>query len=102
MPARTKRSREEVIDLTADSSDVEQGEPARKNARFPMTVNSPQWQAHHTWTQEDDDDGDDDGFDIIDLSQEVDNNGVGFAEAGRISSFHCFVCSWYFLTSFRR
>lgn len=72
MPARTKRTHEEVIDLTADSSDVER-EPKRKNPRLPVT-----------WVQDDDDD---DGFDIIDLSQEVDNNGVGFVEAGRISSF---------------
>lgn len=83
MPAKTKRTHEEVIDLTADSSDVEP-EPKRKNVRLPVTVNRPLQNLRDTWAQDDDDS---DGFDIIDLSQEVDNNGVGFAEVGRISSF---------------
>lgn len=57
-----------------------------------MTVNRPQHGIREIWVQ-DDNDEDDDEFDIIDLSQEVDNNGVGFVEAGRISNFHCSVQS---------
>jgi hypothetical protein len=87
MPAGTKRERGEVIDLTADSSDVER-EPKRKNVCLPVTVNRPSQNPLDTWVQDDDDY---DGFDIIDLSQEVDNNGVGFAEVGRISNPYCSV-----------
>jgi hypothetical protein len=102
MPAGTKRTREEVIDLTADSSDVERDEPSRKNARLAVTVNRPQQSTRDTWVQDDDDDdGDDDKFDIIDLSQEVDNSGVGFVEVGRIRIFYCSVPSVALLTCLR-
>jgi hypothetical protein len=87
MPAGAKRDRGEVIDLTADSSDVER-EPKRKNVRLPVTVNRPSQNPRGTWVQDDDDY---DGFDIIDLTQEVDNNGVGFAEVGHISNPYCSV-----------
>jgi hypothetical protein len=101
MPARTKRTREEeVIDLTADSSDVERNEPKRKNPRIPVVVNRPSQSSRDTWVQDDDGD-DDDEFDIIDLTQEVDNNGVGFVEAGRISSFQYSVQSVALLTCLR-
>lgn len=81
MPAKTKRTRQEIVDLTADSSDVEHEQPQRKVARIPVTLNRPPQSTRNTWVQEEDDDN---GFDIIDLSQEVDNNGVGFVEVGRI------------------
>jgi hypothetical protein len=83
MPALTKRTHQEIIDLTADSSDVEREQPQRKAARIPVTVNRPSQSTRETWVQDEDDD---DGFDIIDLTQEVDNNGVGFVEVGRIGT----------------
>jgi len=98
MPARTKRTRDEVIDLTADSSDVERDEPKRKNLCLPVTASRPSQSTRDTWVQDDDDD---DGFDIIDLSQEVDNNGAGFAEVGRISILYCSVCSGALLSCLR-
>ena len=98
MPVRAKRTHGEVIDLTADSSDVEREQPSRKNARLAVTVNRPSQNTRDTWVQDDDDD---DGFDIIDLSQEVDNNGVGLVEAGRISSLYCSVQSVALLTCLR-
>jgi hypothetical protein len=81
MPARTKRTHQEIVDLTADSSDVERDQPQRKAARIPVTVNGHSQSTRDAWAQDEDDE---DGFDIIDLSQEVDNNGVGFVEVGRI------------------
>lgn len=81
MPARTKRTHQEIIDLTADSSEIESEQPQRKTARLPLTMNRPSQSPHDAWAQDEDDD---DEFDIIDLSQEVDNNGIGFVEVGRI------------------
>jgi hypothetical protein len=81
MPARPKRTYQEIIDLTADSSDVEREQPQCKTARIPVIVNRPSQSIRDTWVQVEDDE---DGFDIVDLSQEVDNNGVGFVEVGRI------------------
>jgi hypothetical protein len=46
-----------------------------------VTVNGHSQSTRDAWAQDEDDE---DGFDIIDLSQEVDNNGVGFVEVGRI------------------
>jgi hypothetical protein len=53
------------------------------------------------WAQYHDGDDDDGGFDVIDLTQEVDNNGVGFADVGRISNAHYSVCSVVILTFIR-
>ena len=85
MPARTKRSHDEVIDLTADSSDIERGQPQRKTARLPLSAFQAR-QVPNNISLLDEDDGD--GDDIIDLSQEVDNNGIGFVEVGRIGPTH--------------
>ena len=83
MPDRSKRSHDDIIDLTADSSDVERDQPQRKAARLPLPVHRPSQIFNRTWVQ-DDEDGDAD--DIIDLTQEVDNNGIGFVEIGRIGT----------------
>jgi hypothetical protein len=98
MPAKTKRTHEEVIDLTADSSDVEREQPKRKKTRLPVIVNRPRQGTRDTWVQDDDND---DEFDIIDLSQEVDNTGIGFVEVGRISKSSCSVWSGALLTCLR-
>jgi hypothetical protein len=81
MAARTKRTRDVVIDLTADSSDVESDQQQRKAVRWRLSVNRPSQIFSRTWVKvEDEDEGDAD--DIIDLTQEVDNNGIDFV--GRI------------------
>lgn len=83
MPARAKRNYDDVIDLTADSSGADREQPQRKVARLPrasVNRNQPSQSVRDSWAQDEEYDGED----IIDLSQEVDNNGIGFVEVGRI------------------
>ena len=82
MPGRSKRSRVDVIDLTADSSDLDGEQPARKNARLRTFASQPPQSTADDLVVLDEDDEEND---IIDLAQEVDNNGVGFVQVGRIS-----------------
>jgi hypothetical protein len=100
MPAWKKRTHEEVIDLTADSSDVECSEPARKNARMPVIVNDSHQSNGGAWV-ENLDENDDEELDTIDLSQEVDNNGIGFTEIGRIGDFYSLIPFTALLSCFR-
>jgi hypothetical protein len=82
MPARTKRAHSEVIDLTADSSDVEVDQPQRKAACWRVSMNRPSFGG--IWAQTEDEEEDEvDADDIIDLTHEAEN-GISYVEIGRI------------------
>ena len=71
MPGQVKRSRD-VVDLTLDSSDVEQ-QPKRRTKRDPLQeIHKSEIQSN---SEEDD---------IVDLTQFLENDYIAFIEVGRI------------------